>query len=85
MRYKYNVGDRIRVTMLDFDEVDFEGTICNLENYEKSDNCYKYISVDDCGDARFDNSILYTYEYMYANGYDCDEYDMVKQHKKYID
>ena len=35
MKYKYNIGDQIRVTKLDFNEVDFEGTICNLENYEK--------------------------------------------------
>ena len=85
MKYKYNIGDRIRVTKLDFNEVDFEGTICNLENYEKSDNCYKYIRLDDCDDEEFNNPILYTYEYMYENGYDCDEYDMVKQHKIYID
>ena len=35
MKSKYNIGDRIRVTKLDFNEVDFEGTICNLEKYEE--------------------------------------------------
>lgn len=29
MKYKHNIGDRICVTKLDFDEVDFEGTIGN--------------------------------------------------------
>ena len=52
---------------------------------KKSDNCYKYIRLDDYDDEEFNSSILYTYEYMYENGYDCYEYDMVKQHKIYID
>lgn len=83
MKNKYNVGDRIHVTRIDDKKVDFECTICSLENYLEKDGYYKFIRINDCDDVFHDNNILYTHEFM-KDYWGSDEHEIIKKKKVYI-
>lgn len=85
MKSKNNVGDRIHVTRIDGSKVDFEGTICELEEYDEKDGYYKYIRINDCTNELHNESLLYTREFMEEHwGSTTDEYELVKKKKVYI-
>lgn len=85
MKNKHNVGDRIYVTKIDGEKIDFEGTICELQEYQAKDGYYKYIKINNCSDEYYDNFLLYTHEFMKEYwGSDKDTYELAKKKKVYI-